>query len=403
MKSSSHTLEGIAYALYARFARIWRSRFFLFGLGSRMGIPNVGERIAPQACEFASANILVIRPDVFGDVLLSIPFLLALKRRLPDARVTLAVSRPWTKFVGALQIVDEVIEYPLDSDRWRAASNVFRAAAFGRNVLKKRKFDVVLNPRWDADFHDAHLVAFFSHAPHRITFFEKATSWKTAANRGRDVFYTHIVEDTGVRHESARSLYFLQALGLGPSALDAEADLVSIRNKVQPMDLDAKFLEKGYPLIGVFPGVQDSVKQWLVENFIEAAKQIFVSRSVRFLVFGTEKESSQCAQFTRELSEFALNLSGKTGLMELAGYIRQCSAVISCDSGGAHLAGILEVPVAVIFRHPHGGDPESQLSPERFRPLGKDVCVLQPGVDNPLSVAPKQVSDAILHFIDRKD
>jgi len=364
-----------------------------------MGIPNVGKKILPDVRDFSSANILVLRPDVLGDVLLTIPFLEALKRKAPGASITLAVARPWVKFIELLKIVDEVIEYPFNSDPWRAASNVFRAMTFGRKNLMKRKFDVVLSPRWDADFQDAHLVAFFSHAPQRITFFENATPWKQASNRGRDDFYTHVVVDKGTRHEASRSLYLLEALGLASSTVEDKSLSFSIRNKVFSAELKLGPLEKGCLLIGIFPGVQDSAKQWPVENFIETAKKIVAHRQVCFLVFGTEKESIQCERFCRELPGHALNFAGKTDLMELAGSMRLCSVVISCDSGGAHLAGVLEVPVVAIFRHPIGGNPESQLSPERFRPLGRNVRVLQPSMGNSASVTADQVAEAALHLM----
>jgi len=367
-----------------------------------LGIPNMGKKIVPNACDFSSANILVIRPDVLGDILLTIPFLVVLKRQCPGARITLAVTRPWVKFIERLQIVDEVIEFPLNSDQWRAISNVFRAIAFGSKILKKVKFDIVLCPRWDADLYDAHLVALFSHAPQRIAFFENATPWKTASNRGRDAFYTHVVTDQGTRHESARSLYFLEAIGLPALPLEDKISSISIRDKVPLVEIKIDPSWNGCPLVGIFPGVQDADRQWPVENFIAAAKNIATNHPVRFLVLGTKKEAVQCERFCHEFPGLALNLSDKTDLMGLAGTVRQCSVVISCNSGGAHLAGVLEVPVAAIFQHPHGGDPENPSSPERFRPLGKNVRVLQPGMDNSTPVTADQVTEAALDLMGLK-
>lgn len=411
MNPSYLKVECIAYALYARFSRIWRSRTFLFGLGSMVGIPNVGKKILPQADNFSHSNILVLRPDALGDVILTIPFLRELKKRLPQARVTLAVAKPWKGLVDFLKIVDETVEFPLNADRWRASSNVFRALMFGMRTLKKRKFDLVLCPRWDADFHDAHLVAFFSYAPQRITFFEKASLWKAESNRGRDSFYTHVIPDAGIRHEAARSLYFLEAIGLGSFPGGCESDLISIADKVAPADLELDPSWTGDKLIGVFPGVQDPDRQWAVDNFIEAAKMILKRRQVRFLVLGTEKESVQCARFCQGLAGFALNCSDKTSLPQLARLLLQCSLVISCNSGGAHLAGALDVPVAVIFNYAFRVDPDNALSPERFRPLGKNVAVLEPPAwahaahfqeSLSVSVTPGQVAEAASRLLDQK-
>jgi len=394
-------LEGLPYALFSRFARIWRSRLFLFSMGRLLGIPNVGKKITPQASDLSTANILIIRPDVLGDVLLTLPFLSELKRRLPGARITLAVDGSWKKFIEHLSIVDAVMEYPLSSNRWCAITNIVRAVVLGRGTLKKLRFNMAACPRWDADFHDAHLVAFFSHTPQRVGYFEKATPWKEASNRGRDAFYTHVIKGKGVRHEVDRSLHLLEELGLETSPSESEFRSFSIRNKVVPVDLKLNPSWKGFPLIGIFPGVQDPVKQWPVEKFIAAARKIMVCHPVRFLVFGTQKESVSCDHFSRELSGFALNLCGNTDLTELAGSLRHCATVVSCDSGGAHLAGMMEVPVVVIFRHPLGEDPSSPLSPDRFHPLGRFVRVLRPGADNS-PVDAGQVAESVLTFISQK-
>jgi ADP-heptose:LPS heptosyltransferase len=399
---ASSSFRDKAYALYNRFAGIWRSRIFLFGVGKLIGIPNVGKKITPQADDFVSAHILVIRPDVLGDLIMTLPFLVALKRQLAGARITLAAGRPWMKFVEQLHVVDDVIEYPLNADPWRAFSNVFRALAFGLKNLKKRKFDLVLYPRWDADFLDAHLVAFFSYAPQRIAFFEQVSPWKVFSNRGRDAFYTHVVADKITRHEAERSLYLLEALGLSSAADEDGPDSFSIREKIPPVELNLPPFRKKCPLIGIFPGVQDPARQWPVDNFIETARKITAARTVHFLVFGTEKEAVQCERFARELSGDALNLSGKTELINLAGALRQCSVVISCNSGGAHLAGVLEVPVVAIFSSPSGGDPDGPVSPERFRPMGRLVRVLQPGKDPSSSVTADQVAETALQLMDRK-
>jgi len=166
----------------------------------------------------------------------------------------------------------------------------------------------------------------------------------------------------------------------------------------------------GSQLIGVFPGVQDGKKQWRPENFIECASLLLRHKPVRFLAFGTSQESGHCRQFCQALPGVSLDLSGKTGLPKLAGMLRRCSVVISCDSGGAHLAGALGVPVVVLFSHLPGADPDCSISPERFRPLGEQVVLLQPPPakkdfmcqegESPINlISPGQVAEAALGLI----
>jgi len=153
--SDKQTFQRIAYALYARFSALWQSRAFLFPTAAIAGVPNVGKSINPKGIDLSRANILVIRSDALGDSILTLPFLRALKRQLPRARVTLAVAKPWKVFFESLHVVDEVIDYPFSADKWKATSRVFGALAIGFKILRKKQFEVVINPRWDADFHSS--------------------------------------------------------------------------------------------------------------------------------------------------------------------------------------------------------------------------------------------------------
>jgi len=408
--SDKQTFQRIAYALYARFSALWQSRAFLFPTAAIAGVPNVGKSINPKGIDLSRANILVIRSDALGDSILTLPFLRALKRQLPRARVTLAVAKPWKVFFESLHVVDEVIDYPFSADKWKATSRVFGALATGFKILRKKQFEVVINPRWDADFHDAFLLAFFSFAPNRIAFFEKATPWKCAANRGLDRFYTHVVSDSGTRHEVARSFQLLKALGLDSIPEDQFLGLISIADRFPPATLDLDPAWAGCQLIGIFPGVQDSAKQWRLDHFVECAKRLLERKPVRFLALGTGREARHCQEFCQALPGVSLNLSGRTELPRLAGILRCCSAVVSCDSGGAHLAGALDVPVVVLFSHRPGADPDSSISPERFQPLGEKVVVLQPPPapaeltpqtgESPVNlIPPRQVAQAVLSLI----
>jgi ADP-heptose:LPS heptosyltransferase len=55
-------------------------------------------------------------------------------------------------------------------------------------------------------------------------------------------------------------------------------------------------------------------------------------------------------------------------LGRLAGVLSRCRAVVSPDSGPAHMAGALGVPVAAVF---------GPTSPERWAPMGPRVKVLR--------------------------
>src|SRR5690348_11471781 len=100
--------------------RRWRN---VKGTSSRVTAP--GERLLVGAASLGASfvapflgqapialprDILVLRLDRIGDVLMSLPALHALRAALPESRITLAVGR-WSREVAGDAPVDEIVEW----------------------------------------------------------------------------------------------------------------------------------------------------------------------------------------------------------------------------------------------------------------------------------------------------
>ena len=369
----SQLSDRAGYSVFARCARLFRSKTTLKLLGIMSGVPGLKKVVRPKISDLKRPNILVVRCDVLGDIILTIPFLAALRHQFPKSHISILVAKTWVPLARQIKYVDEVLASPLQTNKWSAIANVFRAMFFGLKELRQHRFDLTLCPRWDSDYTDAFLLSFFSFAPLRIAFSESSTEWRRAANRGQDQLFTTIVTDTGVKHEATRSLFFLESLGLSSTININEVEFLCHEDRKAPINLPP-----GFDPIAVFPGVRDRSRQWPVENFVNSARLIASRHNVIFLALGTQAEANQCSEFCKALGESSINLCGKIDLVELPVLLKLCCAVLSCNSGGAHLAGILNVPVVAIFSHPMDGDPADPCSPDRFRPLGENVIVIQP-------------------------
>ena len=368
------TLDYVRFGIFTRFSRIFRSWFFIATLGRILGVPVSPKPAALCWREKLQPNILIVRSDGLGDLVLTLPFFHGLRRHFPGAHITLICAPPWPPIAQQMSALDEVLVNPNSRSRWEAINNVARSAWFGFCTLRHKRFDVAFCPRWESDLADDYLLAFFSFAPHRVSFSEISTAWRRGAERGRDRFFTQIVTDSGVKHEAERSLTLLGALGVKPPTDPHQEDTAYFKTQPKP---PLQFASETVP-IGVFPAVEFEEKQWPIKYFIETARQIASQRPVTFLVFGTKSQSALCQRFCEELGSAAINFCDRITIDELPAYLAVCRAVLSCDSGGAHLAGILNLPVLVLFRTSLETDPNHLGSPTRFRPLGANVTVLQP-------------------------
>src|SRR3990167_2028582 len=85
-------------------------------------------------------NILIIRTDRIGDVVLTTPAIKALRDAFPQARMTILVSPGTKDLVEGNELLDEV----LIDDRHGEHRGLF---GYGKivSLLRRRKFDLVIN------------------------------------------------------------------------------------------------------------------------------------------------------------------------------------------------------------------------------------------------------------------
>jgi ADP-heptose:LPS heptosyltransferase len=76
---------------------------------------------------------------------------------------------------------------------------------------------------------------------------------------------------------------------------------------------------------------------------------LVTEQGCRILVLGGKADQSICDEVAEGMGAGAINLAGKTDLMELAGLLGLCRVVVANDSGGMHLAAGLGVAVVGIF------------------------------------------------------
>lgn len=124
-------------------------------------------------------------------------------------------------------------------------------------------------------------------------------------------------------------------------------------------------------VIALCPGaLYGPAKQWPVQHFIEAAKQIENQEGVCFLILGTQNDQLTGNLIQKELKS-CINLCGQTSLKEFMVCLSLSHCVICNDSGAMHVAGALMIPTIAIF---------GSTSPLATKGLGP-VHVIQENVD----------------------
>jgi heptosyltransferase-2 len=294
-------------------------------------------------------GILVKGTNWVGDTIMSFPAVNSLRRLFPQAYISVLAKSRLAELWKANTDIDEVIPY----DMLKGVGRIFGELGIARRIKQKEIDLAVILPR---SFSSAWMV-FLGGIPHRIGYKGVARNWlltegidrtPTLLRKHRMYYYLHLIECLG--HCSSLPL---------PS--------LSLNGKTE--DWADGFLShnglKGELLIGVNPGATyGEAKCWPPERFVEVGRRLIEDYGAYILIFGssrpTEKELN--ATIAQGIGEGCLNLSGQTSLLELASLLRQCTLLVTNDTGTMHVAAAVGTRVVAIF---------GPTDPRTTAPLGK--------------------------------
>ncbi len=297
-------------------------------------------------------NILVIRNDRFGEFLLNIPALRALKETFINAKLTVIVDPYVKELADSIPFIDEVI-------CWQAKHHPLKEVLELIRSLRKKHFDiaVVLNPT-----KELHIITALSGIPARVGYSRK-WGW----------LLTHKMEDKkhlAEKHEIEYNLQLVSLIGAGTANL---ALSLNINNDI--IEQAKSFFVSSTVHLAIHPWTSDPVKQWPLDNFLELVKRLTEIPGLKIIVVGGKEEEQKGKSLFRGLENKIINLTGKTSLLQLVAVLKMCNLLISADSGPVHLACAVGTPVLAIFRNDIPGK-----GPVRWGPRGKNSFVIEKNI-----------------------
>lgn len=299
----------------------------------------------------AAKNILAIRLDNIGDVLMLGPAVRAVKETSPQAHLTLLASPAGATAVPLLPWIDDVMVWrPI----WQDVG--------GRMPLhpaRERELIALLAAR---SFDAALIFTSFSQTPHTPGYVCYLAAIRLRAGEsnefGGSTLSTQLQAAPTEMHQVERNLRLVEHLGFVardrtlkislPHNIQSVISSVLIHVGIQP--------EKPYILL--HPGASAKARRYPADRFGVVADQL-TQRGWQVLVTGVERE----ATLLDEVQHHAPNahvLLAKTTLTEYAALIERATLVICNDTLPMHLADAVRTPEVVLFS---GTDYEEQWRP----------------------------------------
>ncbi len=289
-------------------------------------------------------NILLLRTDRIGDVVLSLPMLPVLKDHFPDARISIMVRHYTKELVQFHSCVDEVL-------LWEA--NGERSLMEYVQVLRSKKFDAVILPY--PRFKLA-LIAFLARIPVRV-----GTGYRWYSFLFSRKVYEH--RKDAKRHEVEYNINLLAALGIESSTVPEFEFFIPDETKQKIDGILAQ--EKVGKFVVLHAGSGGSARDWPLENFAMLGDAIHSALDLKVLLTGSESEKSLVADVAKIMQSKPVNVAGEFSLQELGALFCRASAFVSNSTGPLHIAAAMGTPVVAFY------PPIVQCSAVRWGPYTK--------------------------------
>lgn len=305
-------------------------------------------------------KILVIKPSSLGDIIQALRVAQSVRDQMPEAEISWIVRDRFSDVVKRCPTVNgRLIEFRRTS--WlKSAPELIRD-------IRKTEFDVVF------DFQGllrSGLMTAASKAPLKLG--------HHLCREGSHLFYTRRVplpEQGRDSHHVAIMLQFLPEIGLRPELTSP----ISLDCK-PPYHVDDRL--RGSQPIVLLPNSREPSREW--PGFAALAERILKEDPTAVVVWDSHlefqtPESLNCDRF--------INLSRKTGLMEMAGLLSIARLVVANDSGGTHVASAFGVPLLGLFgpTKPYHSGPYPLNNGKNFALVAPNNSLAELAVDTVLS------------------
>lgn len=294
------------------------------------------------ACWNKLKNILCIRPDNLGDVIMTIPAIRALKESSAERKITLLASKAGSPVARFIPEVDEVIEY---DPFWVKNDSADSVQAFNNIVqhIKEKNFDgAVIFTVYSQNPLPAALLCYLAGIPNvagycRENPYHLINCWIP----DREPLFD-------IRHEVIRQLDLVAHLG----AVTASNRLsLRVNNEVikRVAAQVQQLLPCGKPFIILHPGVSEAKRQYAPELFVPAAKEIINDLDYQVLLTGSTSERVLTDSMQQQIGCGACSVAGDFTLEEFIALIKLAPVIVSNNTGPVHIAAAVGTPVVVLY------------------------------------------------------
>jgi len=273
-------------------------------------------------------KICILRLSAIGDVTHVIPFVRAIQQQWPDVEITWICGKFEYKLLNILEGIRFVV-----FDK----SNGLKAYLNLWMELKAEHFDVLLQMQVAAR---ANIASIGIKADVKL-------GWDKSRSRDFHQFFINkSIKPEKQQHQVQGFLSFARTLGL-----QANEPVWKIPVSINAREFADRYIDKSKPVLIISACSSHKLRNWVAERYAKLADYAINQYGMQVILSGgpAELEMNMAKDITSNMHNQPLNLVGKDTLEQLVGLLSKATVVISPDSGPAHIANAIGVPVIGLY------------------------------------------------------
>lgn len=304
-------------------------------------------------------NIVAIRPNALGDSLVAFPVLVALQIKYPGSSITFVGNPGATPLAKAWRIADAVYDYDEQWEKLQSVKGIRQTNVL--NVLRQTDLSIY----WSSDS-DGLIRKNLLKAGVKEVICPLSISLQTDIPADIDSMHAmeHLARAVGVQVAKPEAIVLPN---IGP-------------------DEFCPF----HPPVAIHPGSSALHRRWPIASFASLIEHLIRLQYPVLLLIGPAEADLVTAirqHFSMSPRSDMFTVLKNAPMLEVVKRLKQCGCFVGHDTGISHIAGLIRIPTLTLF---------GSTSPERWRPLGPTVVVIE---QQPLSSLPVQrVLDNVLRM-----
>jgi lipopolysaccharide heptosyltransferase II len=289
-------------------------------------------------------NLLCVRLDSLGDVLMTTPAIRALKEAAPNRRIALLTSPAGAEVASLVPEIDDVIVYDAPWMKATAPRSDSRPEYAMAARLRRGAFDgAVIFTVYSQNPLPSAFLCHLADIPLRLAHCRE-NPYQLLTDRVREP-----EPEEGVRHEVRRQLDLVAAIGCR-----ASDERMSLRVPGDATDrvldvLDQLGVDRERPWVVVHPGASAPSRRYPPAGFAEAARRLIEEDGSQVVFTGSERECELVEQIRSAMDAPSHSLAGRLDLGELAALLALAPLLIANNTGPAHVAAAVGTPVVDLY------------------------------------------------------